>query len=109
MAKSAPARHLRTKCRVSDSMLGDGDGVVPGGAARPVRDRDERGPERLQLPDRLPQLPFAIRVPGWEELEGERGRSGADEVADGRMSTGHHGRKTKRHTPTLAGRPPRPG
>src|SRR2546421_164023 len=59
----------------------------------------------LQLADRLPELPLHRLVLRREELEGEGRRGRADELADGRLSTGHQGRKAKRHTPTLAGHP----
>ena len=48
------------------------DGAVAGRAAGAVGDRDEGRPQRLELAQRLPELPLALVGLGREELEGER-------------------------------------
>ena len=77
---------------------------VAGGAAGAVGDRHERRPQRLQLADRLPQLPLALVGLGREELEGEGRLAVTDELPDRRLRIGEDRRKTERHAPTLAGR-----
>ena len=59
---------------VGGDPLGDRHGGVPGRAAGAVGDRHERRAQRLQLPDRLPQLALALLGLGREELERERRR-----------------------------------
>ena len=49
----------------------DPHGAITCAAARPVRQRDERGIEPLEDTDRAPQACLALGVFGWEELDGE--------------------------------------
>ena len=63
---------------------GDPDRPVPGRPAGPVGHRDEGGPQRLELPDRPPELGFLGLGLGRHELERERLAAGREQVADQR-------------------------
>src|SRR5579875_1372852 len=62
----------------------DADRPVPRGAAGAVGHGDERGPQRLELADRPPQLLLVLVRLGCHELEGERLAAGFEQIPDGR-------------------------
>ena len=70
------------------------DRAVPGRAARTVGDRDERRPQRLELPDRPPKLLLLGVALRRHELEREGLTAGRDQVPDGGGVPGRTGRST---------------
>ena len=74
----------RGQRRFRGDPAGDPDRAVPGRPAGPVRHRDERGPQRLKLPDRPPELLLFRLGLGRHELEREGLAAGCEQLADQR-------------------------
>src|SRR4249920_1701166 len=81
---------------------GDADRSVSSGAAGAVRDRNECRMQRLEPPDRRPQLALALVRPGWEELEGVRPAATCEQVANGRCAPRHGRRGPQCHVARLS-------
>ena len=92
----------RGERRLRGDPAGHPDGPVPGRTARPVGDRDERGMQRLQLPDRPPQPPLGVLGLGRHELERVRLTARGQQVTDGWRTVQDPGW----HVPRLVGSRP---
>src|SRR3954452_7354034 len=76
----------RRQRRLTGDPLSDAHRRLPSRAAGAIGDGDERRLERLELADRLPEMPLALGGLGREELEGEGTLATREQIADRRRT-----------------------